>query len=290
MTETVNSWNPYQVRRPSHQRRGLPAAVESQDRRAGRAIEVFHFAFLEVALTYLRPADFALKGGGNLRLFLRSRRRSRDLDLDFLGTGFAHVGDRVDAVLASRTLATLLKARGIDLIDPRRSKDTNTVKRWKLALATAGMEAAPTKVEFFAQRSDTQPILERSDPDLARRVKARAILLNHYAPVHAIEQQVQTLAERGETQPRDLFDLDHLFREYPAELGRAMLEPSVIRAAVSRAWELTYDEYQALVVEYLEEDVVALYEPKPAWDDMQLAVVTRLEARLQEPARKDEAR
>lgn len=257
-------------------------AAETPDRRAGRAIELFHFEFLEVALKQVRPSDFALKGGGNLRMFLKSKRRSRDLDLDFLGSDFSRFADRIDEVLASRTLATLLATREISLVDPRRSKDTATVKRWKLSLTAPGMEVAQTKIELSARGTPAVPLLERCDEDLARRLRVRALVVKHYPPLHAIEQKVETLAGRSETQPRDVFDLDHLCREFPEEFRQAQLGAEVVRKAIARALELTYDEYRDLVVHYLEEEVVALYESKQAWDDMQLAVVAQLEHRVKE--------
>jgi len=41
------------------------------------------------------------------------------------------------------------------------------------------------------------PIAERSDGELAQRLGARAVILNHYPPVHAIEQKVDAFAELG---------------------------------------------------------------------------------------------
>lgn len=254
--------------------------METQDRKAGRAIELFHFAFLAVALTQVKPSDFALKGGGNLRLFLRSKRRSRDVDLDFLGSDFGRFGDRVDAVLRSPALASVLRTRDIRVVEPRRTKDTDTVKRWKLALAVPAMEDAPTKVELSGRVTTATPVVERSDEGLARRLGVRAVVLNHYPPVDAIEQKVGALAARSETQPRDVFDLDHLFREYPEDLRRSDLRPATIRAAVARARELTYEGYRDLVVQYLEAEVIPLYESRQAWESMQLAVVAQLERRL----------
>lgn len=256
--------------------------METQDRKAGRAIERFHFAFLEVAATQLQPATFALKGGGNLRLFLHSERRSRGLDFDFLGTSFATFGDRVQAILRSPTLATLLRSRQIDLVDLRRRKDSATVKRWKLSLVAPGMEPAPTKIEFSARGAEGVPVVERSDVDLARRLGARAVIVNHYPPVHAIEQKVSALSERSETQPRDVFDLDHLCRRYPEGFDAATLRPAVIREAMVRLRELTYAEYQRLVVDYLEESVEPVYRGQDAWEGVQREVASRLGRRLQD--------
>lgn len=256
--------------------------AETQARKAGRAIELFHFAFLEVAGAQLRPAVFALKGGGNLRLFLRSKRRSRDLDLDFLGTDFARFGDRVHGVLKSPTLATLLQARQITLVGLRRSKDTATVKRWKLSLAAPGLEESPTKIEFSWRGTAAVPIVERCDGELAQRLGARPIIVNHYPPVHAIEQKVDALAERSETQPRDVFDLDHLLRRYPDAFEAAALKRSVIGEAIVRVRGLTYADYQTLVVDSLEEEVEPVYRGQDAWAGMQQDVASRLEQRLKD--------
>ncbi|HAF09647.1 MAG TPA: hypothetical protein DCK98_06135 [Chloroflexi bacterium] len=280
----VNLWHSYGMSKGERTTSSddLIQPAESQDRKAGRTIEAFHFAFLEVGLAELRPAEFALKGGGNLRLCLRSKRRSRDLDLDFLGQDFGRFGDRVDAIFKSRTLALLLQTRGIRLVDPHRTKDTDTVKRWKLALAAPGMEDAATRIEFSGRGTNATPVIERCDEDLARRLGSRAVMVNHYPPVHAIEQKVGALAERSETQPRDVFDLDHLFRTYPRELQEAQLDPGAIREALTRVSELTYAEYHTLVVDYLEEEVEPIYGTEQAWDDMQRSVASQLEQRLKE--------
>ncbi len=252
---------------------------ETQDRKAGRAIELFQLAFLEVGVTELPLADFALKGGGNLRFFLRSRRRSRDLDLDYRGQRFARFADRVDRVFHSRALAELLRARGVKLSEPRRSKDTATVKRWKLSLAAHGMEDTASKVEFSGRAASGAPAFERIDEEIARRLRARAVLLNHYPPVRAIEQKVGALAQRSEPQPRDVFDLDHLLREYPEAFAQATLAPATAGAAIARALELTYQDYLKLVVEYLEEDFVPLYGGEQVWNDLVRRVRRQLDER-----------
>ena len=254
--------------------------VDSQERRAGRAIELLQLAFLEVAAVQLPLPDFALKDGGNLRFFLRSRRRSRDLDIDYLGERFDDFAERVDAVLTSRVLAEILRARSITLASPRRAKDTFTVKRWKLALAAPGMEETASKIEFSARRVDAAPVFEPLDKELARRLRARAVRLNHYSPPRTIEQKVRALAQRSQTEPRDVFDLDHLLREYPEALSQARLDPSHVRAAIARALDLRYEDYLTLVVEYLEEEFVPLYASEEAWNDMVLRVTTLLEERL----------
>ena len=268
-------------RRPA----GTPApTLETQDRKAGRAIERFHFAFLEAALgqKQVKPSDFALKGGGNLRLFLKSKRRSRDLDLDHLGRDFEGFGDRIQSVLEGTALAALLRVHGITISKLSCPKNTDTVKRWKLSLTATGMEEAPTKIEFSNRGTDAEPVVEQCDSDLAVRVGGHVVVLAHYPAVHAIEQKVRTLAQRTETQPRDVWDLDHLFRAFPQDFARADLDASDMRKAVTRVWELTFEDYQKLVVDYLEEDIVELYDNEAAWERIQLSVVSQLEQRLKD--------
>lgn len=250
------------------------------EREGPKIIELFQLVFLEAARLELPLADYALKGGGNLRFFLRSRRRSADLDLDYRGRGFDDFADRVDRVLVSRALTELLRLRGIVLLDPRRSKVTDTVKRWKLGLRASGVEAAASKIEFSARPASAAPIFQAIDEALARRAGIGTLRLNHYGPVATIEQKVGALVGRTPPEPRDVFDLDHLFREFPEALGEVRLAPARTRAAIERALELRYSSYQELVVRYLDDDFVPLYGSEEAWNDMVLRVTTRLEERL----------
>ena len=261
-------------------RRSLPTG-DSQIRRHGQAIELFQLAYCQVAAAQLPPNDYALKGGGNLRFFLRSPRRSADLDLDYRGRDFDRFARRLDETLASRALGELLHLRDIRLSDIRRAKDTATVKRWKFALVRPGMEDASSKIEFSSRPAAEQPVFEEMDGRLARRLGAVAVRLNHYRPVPTIQQKVGALADRSETEPRDLFDLDHLFRLYPEALPQAALDPVKTRGAIDRALEIPYADYATLVAEYLEEDVVDLYGTEQAWSDMVLRVVHQLEGKLQ---------
>lgn len=258
--------------------------TEDEGRRQARAIELFHLAFLEVASIRLRPIEaFAVKGGVNLRFFLGSRRRSADLDLDHLGRKFATFAEQVDAMFSSRQLVELLRTRGLGLVAPRRSKDTDTVKRWKLSLSASGMADAASKVEVSQRPVAGQPVLGPVDAVLARRLGGLAVRLQHYAPPVAIEQKVSALAGRSATEPRDVYDLDHLFRAFPEAISEARLDARVTRAAAARALEIGYSDYKALVVDYLDEDLVDLFSSEDAWAEMVLRVTGRLEEAIGGP-------
>ena len=248
-------------------------------REAAKAIDSFQLAFLEVAAVRLPIAAFVLKGGANMRFFFRSSRRSRDIEFDYRGQRVDTFADRVDEVFNSRALAELLRERGLQIIDPHRSKQTETTRRWKLAVRAAAGEAA-TKVEFSARGDGSDDYaLSQLDPEIARRLGGRPPRVNRYGPVAMVEQKVGALGRRRETQPRDVFDLDVLFRLYPASLGEARLKATTLRAASERALELTYDEYVSTVVESLEQDLIDVLGSEGAWNDMVLRVSSELDAR-----------
>ena len=88
------------------------------DTRTGtKLVEFLHLAFLQVLPTRLSAAEYVVKGGANLRLFFHSRRRSQDIDLDYVGSAFWRLEERVDAVLASRAFVELLRFEGVEMID-----------------------------------------------------------------------------------------------------------------------------------------------------------------------------
>jgi hypothetical protein len=264
---------------------GKPPTRASQNLQrqvAGIALEQFHLAFLEAATAQLPLDRFALKGGANLRFFLRSLRRSVDMDFDYLGDpqhswAFA---ERVDKIFASNALQVLLRAREIALVSVRKPKQTDTTRRWRFGLNAPGVDGVPSKIEFSARTRDRHAAdyeLAPVDAELARRLRARPVRLNHYRPPATIAQKIGALRLRSETQPRDVFDLDHLFREFPDALAAVAVPVEELQAAVERARALSYDEYAGTVVPYLEEGIVEVLGTSEAWTQMQLRVVERLE-------------
>lgn len=259
---------------------------ERRTREGGRALELFQLAFLEVATTRLPLDDFVLKGGANLRFFYRSARRSVDMDFDYSGAAarFDRFATRVDEVFASPALDAILRLRGIRPVDVRQHKQTPTTRRWKLQLVAEGVEGEPSKIEFSgravggAHAEDVQ--LATVDSELAKRLRSRAPRLRRYGPRAAIAQKIGALRLRSHTEPRDVFDLDHLMREFPGELAGVEVDAAELRAARDRAMDLRYEDYSTAVVPYLQEELVDLYGSEDAWTGMQLRVVDGLEQRL----------
>jgi hypothetical protein len=250
------------------------------DREAGKAIERFHLAFVEVAAVRLPIADFVVKGGANMRFFFRSPRRSRDIDFNYVGNRFENFAARVDEVLESRALSELLRQHELTLVNPRRYKQTETTRRWKLSLQAPSVEDAASKIEFSAREAPLDDFeLRPVDPELARRLGGRSVPINRYGAIAMVTQKIDALRHRSETQPRDVFDLDLLFRTHPDALAQAGVEQRALEEALERARALTYQEYITTVVHYLEEEIVDVVGTQNAWNDMLRHVVDRLEAR-----------
>ena len=152
------------------------------------------------------------------------------------------------------------------------------------AVPPAARGTGPAQVDapvgHRAQAVQVVPGRPRLVPRPARRLGGVPARIKHYLPPDAIEQKIRALADRSTTEPRDVFDLDHLFRQYPDALAQSRPDPKKTLAAKERAIDIPYDDYKTLVVEFLEEDIVVLYGTEPAWSDMVLRVVERLEEKL----------
>lgn len=254
---------------------------------AAAVIEGFQAAFLEVATATLPVAEYAVKGGVNMRFFFGSVRSSKDMDFDYLGDRFSRWEDRVNAVFAGRVLDRLLHLRGIEITGlDRLKKQTDVTRRWTLQLATETVRDASSKVEFSAREArrgrDAEREMATVDAELGRALGMGRVALQHYLPPAAISQKVSALSQRTHTEPRDVFDLDHLVRRFPGALSATPLDPGEIEAAVARARALMYDEYQSAVVPYLDEELWPILGSAEAWEAMRARVVEALEARALE--------
>ena len=253
------------------------------DHAPARVIEGFQAAFLEVATATLPVAEYAVKGGVNMRFFYGSVRSSKDIDFDYLGERFGRWEDRVNALFDGRALDRLLQLRRIRITQLNRvKKQTDVTRRWTLVLATETVPDASSKVEFSAREAGggdgAQLETATVDAELARNLGMGRIALQHYRPPAAISQKIRALRQRTHTEPRDVFDLDHLLRRFPEALAVASVEPDEIEAAVARAQALTFEEYQSAVVPYLDEELWPVLGSAEAWEAMRVRVVDVLEA------------
>lgn len=269
--------------RPEERRR----AALREAHAAARVIEGFQAAFLEVATATLPVAEYAVKGGGNMRFFFGSVRSSKDMDFDYLGDRFPSWEDRVNALFDGRALDRLLRLREIQITALNRlKKQADVTRRWTLTLATETVRDASSKVEFSGRDARRGGGLETEtatvDPEVARSLGMGRVALRHYVPSAAVTHKVAALRQRPHTEPRDVFDLDHLIRRFPSALTEARLDPNAIEDAVARAQALTYDEYDSAVVPYLDEELWPILGSAEAWEAMRDRVVEALEARALE--------
>jgi hypothetical protein len=250
----------------------------NQVREGAKLIEFLHLAFLQVLPTRLPVGEYIVKGGANLRLFFDSRRRSQDIDLDYAGSAFWRAEERIDAVLASRAFTDLLRLQGVELVDVAKTKPTDTTRRWKFAVQGGGAWLN-SKIEFSARGStDPEVGFDVARADIGRAAGLRAVRANHYLPPAATRQKVRVLAERKETEPRDVFDLDLLVSRYPNVVRAGDVEPELARKASDAAFAIPFEVYEELVVDYLEDEFVEIYHRREVWEEMVTRVAEFLES------------
>jgi Nucleotidyl transferase AbiEii toxin, Type IV TA system len=186
---------------------------------------------------------------------------------------------KVERLLQSPLVTASLRARGVEIGEVSATKQTMTTQRWKLALRSGSSVAFRTKLEFSRRDEVERTEFAAVDAAVLRPYGLTPFLATHYTTAAAIEQKIKALAGRTEPQARDVFDLNLLFARPEAthELLSAACK-SAIPAAIDRALGLSFDEYRATVVAYLDPQQSAPYEGRAAWEAMQSAVLTKLEA------------
>src|SRR6266545_8301237 len=147
------------------------------------AREVFHLEFLRAFTRIAKPAEFALKGGSNLRFFFGSLRYSEDMDLDLQGIPVHELTEKVMKILTSPAIAAVLRTFGIERIaapDLGTAKQTATVQRFKVHLFTqAGLDLF-TKVEFSRRGLDSPFRAEPVAPAVLARYRLGPHIVPHY--------------------------------------------------------------------------------------------------------------
>jgi predicted nucleotidyltransferase component of viral defense system len=245
------------------------------DLRPAQLIEFFHLAFLQVLQARLDQSAYVLKGGANLRYFFESVRYSEDIDLDASEIETWALAERVDGVITSPVLGRLLRSGGLTVSEFSKPKQTQTTQRWKVALAATGQrEPVRTKIEFSRRDGDTRYLLEPVPGEVVAPYALRAPSVMHYTAEAAVEQKIEALAGRSETQARDVFDLDMMLRRQP--LVPIVSDEPVREQGAARALDLPYDAFRDQVLPFLDADVAELYADAGSWAQIQGYVVERL--------------
>ena len=247
--------------------------------------ESFHLAFLQALATRANLTAWALKGGGNLRFFYLSDRFSEDIDLDTFDIEPWAFQERVDQALASDLLKRTLGILGsrIEYVNPKERSETKS--KWVIGIRhQSETDPVYTQIEVSHRAYPYQgfvkvePVSPAAIAPFAAALRRPAFA--HYLPGAAIAQKVDALRGREVRQPRDVFDLDVLFRVAPAAVVRGDIDAAHLRAAITRVIEIGYDEFRAKVLSFIEPAMLPLYEPVEAWEGMQMTVLERLEGLL----------
>lgn len=247
--------------------------------RDAQVVELFHLAFLQVLQARLDQTRYVLKGGANLRYFFDSVRYSEDIDLDIDGLAPWALTEKVDGILASPTIAAVLRSGGLAVEDFTKPKQTDTTRRWKVAIAVAGrQEPVRTKIELSHRNGEHRHVLEPVPDRIVAPYALRAPTLQHYTADAATEQKIKALAGRSETQARDVFDLDLLLRREP--LADTAIDAQILELAAERGLALPFEAFGDQVLPFLDPEIAELYDTQAAWEQMQLFVAdTLLDAR-----------
>ena len=249
----------------------MPGLTQAQ------TIECFHLAFVQVLSSRFNQQHYVLKGGTNLRYFFNSHRYSEDIDFDAVIEEVWKLEEKVDDVLGSAAVTALLRSKGITVARVTKPKQTDTTQRWKVLLAVAGRDATiSTKIEFSRRNGDRRRLLEAVPDRVVAPYALRPPTLFHYTAAPAIEQKIKALALRMETQARDVFDLELLFREHRNVVEVGTLDSATLKAAIGRCRELPFEAFEAHVVPFLEPDVADLYDNPSSWEQTRSFVIDRL--------------
>jgi predicted nucleotidyltransferase component of viral defense system len=224
----------------------------------------------------LDQGRYVVKGGANLRYFFESLRYSEDMDLDAVEIEPWKLEKKVDEVLGSPATGLVLRSGGLAVEEVTKPKQTATTQRWKPLIAVRGRRVpVRTKIEFSHRATDPRRILEAVPDRIVAPYALRAPTMLHYTADAAVEQKIRALAQRSETQARDVFDLELLLRRHRDAVGEGDIDPHVLEAALERAFELPFEVFRDQVVPFLDSEVAELYDDKAAWERMQAFVAER---------------
>lgn len=244
-----------------------------------QTIEIFHLLFLRAFGARVDKSLFALKGGCNLRFFLKSIRYSEDMDLDIHTMAVGTLRNNVNQVLKAQSFAQPLRAQGIELARTSLPKQTDTTQRWKLTLRITDSGAeVPTKIEFSRRGLDGVKAVEPVDAGIVQTYRLYPVIVQHYSVHAAFAQKVSALALREQVQSRDVFDLKLLLDAGGAGRPLPAAAAANLPTAIANALAVDYNAFAGQVLAFLEPEYQEHYGPRKAWAELQEQVVGSLQA------------
>lgn len=242
-----------------------------------QAIEIFHLHFLRSFSARVDKALFALKGGCNLRFYHRSIRYSEDMDLDIRTMAPATLRSNVETVLEANSFRQALRAQQLEVAEFSAPKQTQTTQRWTIQLRMVNSQTmVPTKIACSRRALEDGFDLAAVEPELIRRYRMYPVLVQHYGATAAFAQKISALAQRTQTQARDIFDLKLLA---DAGANATPLRESLVAQlprAIDNAMSIGFEDFVGQVVAFLEPEYQADFSDRASWETLQEQVVDTL--------------
>jgi predicted nucleotidyltransferase component of viral defense system len=244
-----------------------------------QAIEIFHLLFLRAFGARVDKVLFALKGGCNLRFFLKSIRYSEAMDLDIHTMAVGTLRSNVGHLLEAQSFVQALRAQGIEIARTSLPKQSEPTQRWKLSLRIieSGAEI-PTKIEFSRRGLDDGRAVAPMDAGIIRGYRLYPVIVQHYSVHTAFAQKVAALALREQVQSRDVFDLKLLLDAGGARQPLPATAAAHLATAIDNALAVDYDAFAGQVLAFLEPEYQEHYGSSRAWVGLQEEVVEGLQA------------
>jgi len=231
-------------------------------------VEIFHLLFLDQMGRKLDKKFYALKGGCNLRFYHNSIRYSEDMDFDVQIIAKETLKKKIELIIDSQPFKQILRSHQIEIAHCSAPKQTETTQRWKIILKTPLSLPINTKIEFSRREFDGETCFDMINSPVLQFYKLMPILTNHYSSSKAIEQKINALIFRTQTQARDVFDLCHLIITTTQEKKINTLSLENIERAELNAIGISFAEFKSQVVAFLPNDYHAQYNSPSIWNHM----------------------
>jgi hypothetical protein len=189
----------------------------------------------------------------------------------------------VNGILDDKIFRSILKHEDIEIIGWSAPKQTETTQRWKVHLKLGNqLLNIPTKIEFSRRKNifenaEIKPI----SSEIIAQYKMQSILLQHYSLGGAIQQKIDALIHRTETQARDVIDLQILKNKLMA--SQKFIFPKEDKTkAIETLMSVSFDHYKSQVWPYLLTEFQEQYKDCKAWNEIQEDVCSFIEQNVVE--------
>ena len=117
-------------------------------------------------------------------------------------------------------------------------------------------------------------VIEQVMSEALRFYKMAGFVVPHYGVNSAVLQKISALAQRTETQARDIFDINLLSTQYSKnDYNAPKLAIKVIKASHENVFNVSFAQFRDTVVNYLRAEDQKTYDSEDVWDDIQLKMI-----------------